>query len=179
MLKRLPIGVGLRKNHIFSWIGEQWNGKCKIRYPAMKCSNTISYMTWWIHSLFDKNDKGKNCKNPFQDGTLYKIKIRNFQNLQLLCLAHIKIYDRAIKIWSVGRPIYQVWLSQIGRWRAFTLKICTADHSWGLFCFASVDHRPFIARQSDDSRAIIGRWSDDRSLTNTYTMYVHAYYIIM
>ena len=90
-----------------------------------------------------------------------------------LCLAHIKIYDRAIKIWSVGRPIYHVWLSQIGRWREFTLKIWTADHSWELFCFASVDHRPFIARQSDDSRAIIGQ-----PVTDKY-IFVHAYYITM
>ena len=93
--------------------------------------------------------------------------------LQPLCLAHIKIYDRAIKILSVGRPIYQVWLSQIGPWRAFTLKICTADHSWELVCFSSVGHRPFIARQSGAYRPMIGR-----PVTDKY-IYVHAYYITM
>ena len=91
----------------------------------------------------------------------------------LLCLDHIKIYDRAIQILSVGRPIYQVWLSQIGRWRAFTLKICTADHSWELVCFSSVGHRPFIARQSGTYRPMIGR-----PVTDKY-IYVPAYYITM
>ena len=81
-----------------------------------------------------------------------------YKFLKVLCLAHIKIYDRAIKILSVSRPIYQVLLSQIGRRRAFTLKICTAYYSWELFFFAS-----------DDGRAIIGRRSDDRSLKNTCT----------
>ena len=85
-----------------------------------------------------------------------------------LCLAHIKISVRAIKILRVGRPIYQVWLSQIGRWRAFTLKI-----SWELVCFASVGHRPFIARQSGDYWPMIGRPVPDKYI------YVHAYWIII
>ena len=42
-----------------------------------------------------------------------------------LCIVHIKIYDRAIKSLSVSRPIHPVGLSQIGKRRAFTLKICT------------------------------------------------------
>ena len=66
------------------------------------------------------------------------------------------------------RPIYPVRLSQIGRRRAFTLKYARM----GTFYFASVDHRPSIARQSDDSRATISRWSDDRSPTNTGMSYL-------
>ena len=46
---------------------------------------------------------------------------------------HIKIYDRAIK--SVGRPIYPVRLSQIGRRRAFTFK--ASAHSFKTIYFAA------------------------------------------
>ena len=45
--------------------------------------------------------------------------------------------------------------------------------SWELFCFASVDHRPFIARQSGDHRPMIGQ-----PVTDKY-IYVHAYNINM
>ena len=88
-----------------------------------------------------------------------------------LCLAHIKISDRAIKILSVGRPIYPVRLSQIGRRRAFTLKICTADRSWEHFCLASVDNRPFIGRQSDDSRATFWESGDHRPMIGRPVLY--------
>ena len=117
-----------------------------------------------------RGEIGKNMHSfdNFQVAALYGLK-KN----EGLCLAHIKIHDRAIKILSVGRPIYQVWLPQIGRWRAFTLKICTADHSWELVCFASVGHRPFIARQSGDYRPMI-----ERAVTHKYIC-VHAYYITM
>ena len=67
-------------------------------------------------------------------------------NLRHKCLAHIKVSDRAIKILSLGRPIYPVRLSQIGRRRAFTLKICTADHSWEHFYLTSVDNRTTVGR---------------------------------
>ena len=53
------------------------------------------------------------------------------------------------------------------------LKICTADHSWELVSFASVGHRPFIARQSGGYRPMIGR-----PVTDKY-IYVHAYYTTM
>ena len=95
----------------------------------------------------------------------YRFKTGSWCTVEHLCLAHIKIFDRAIKILSVGRPIYQVWLSQIGRWRAFTLKLCTADHSWELVCFPSVGHRPFIARHC---RAMNGRWPTDAKQTSSH-----------
>ena len=109
--------------------------------------------------------------------------INQHKHWRELCLAHIKIYDRAIKIVSVGRPIYPVRLSQIGRCRVFTLKIFTADCSWEHFCFASVDHRPSIDRLSDDSRATFWDSGDHRPkigrpITQKY-IYVHAYYITM
>ena len=81
-----------------------------------------------------------------------------------LCLAHIKFFDRAIKILRFIGPIYPVRFSKIGRWRAFTLKICTADHSWEHSCLPPVDHRSSIGRQSDDILGV-GPWLDDRSST--------------
>ena len=106
---------------------------------------------------------------------LAEVDLRTLLNVPL-CLAHIKISDRAIKILSVCRPIYSVRLSQIGRRRAFTFKICTADHSWEHFCLASVGHRPSIGRQSGDILGV-GRPMIGRPVTDRNSYYIHAYYI--
>ena len=82
----------------------------------------------------------------------FKHSLRN--TLVQLCLAHIKISDRAIKIWSTGRPIYPVRLFQIGRRRTVTLKIFTADHSWE---HVSLADSPATFWESGDYRPMIGR----------------------
>ena len=77
--------------------------------------------------------------------------------LYCLCLAHIKIYDRSIKILSVGRQIYQDWLSQIGRRRAFTLKYAQLITNGN----SSVLHRSIVGRSTPDNRTTVGRSSAD------------------
>ena len=76
---------------------------------------------------------------------------------------------------NLSRPIYPVGSSQIRRLRAFTLEIFTADCSWEHFCFASVEHRTSIDRQSDVSRATfvgVGRPSADDQTTGYTEIYV-------
>ena len=70
---------------------------------------------------------------------------------------------RPIKILRFGRPIYPDRLSKIGQRRAFTFKICTADHSLEHVCSATVDHRPTIGRQSGDILGVGRQYTDDRT----------------
>ena len=82
-----------------------------------------------------------------------------------LCIVHIKVYDRAIKSLSVSRPIHPVGLSQIGKRRGFTLKICTRMATL-MFCVgrSSTDNRTTFC-ESGEHRSMIGRPVTDTNRT--------------
>ena len=65
-----------------------------------------------------------------------------------LCLGHIKIYDRTIKVECLWADLPSRTLSKRATPRIHIKNMHSLKH----FCFTLVDNRPSIDRQSDDSR---------------------------
>ena len=118
---------------------------------------------------------------PFRCVSLVVNGNRKVLQWYVISLKHRKL---KVKAWSsvtrISADLPSPILSEIGRRRAFTLKICTAVHSWEHFCLASVDrrpsaiHRPTIGRQSGDILGV-GRPSTDDRTTGYREIYMNIY----